>query len=78
MAKDYRAASDLHKAIVELAKKFYITNISNNNSYASLENLLACRLIPLNKNPGLRPIEVGEILRRPLGKVVMMVSKQDV
>ena len=35
-------------------------------------------LILLNKNPGLRPIGVGEVLRRISGKVVMMISKQDV
>ena len=37
---------------------------------ASLEAFLACRLIPLNKNPGLRPIGIGEVLRRIAGKVV--------
>ena len=35
-------------------------------------------MIPFNKNPDLRPIEVGEVLRRISGKVVMMISKQDV
>ena len=35
-------------------------------------------MIPLNKNPDLRPIEVGEVLRRISGEVVMMISKQDV
>ena len=29
-----------------------------------LEAYSACRLIPLNKNPGIRPIGVGEVLRR--------------
>ena len=43
-----------------------------------MEGLVACRLIPLNKNPGLRPIGVGEILRRISWKVAMMISKQDV
>ena len=33
---------------------------------------------PFNKNPGLRPIGIGEELRRISGKVVMMISKQDV
>ena len=55
-----------------------ITNISNNNNCAFLESLAACRLIPLNKNPGLRPIGIGEGLRRISGKVLMMISKQDV
>ena len=43
-----------------------------------LEPLLACRLIPLNKNPGFRPIGIGEILRRIIGKTVARVIKQDV
>ena len=72
------ATSDLRKAILELVKKLCITNISNRNDCASWESLVACRLIPLNKNPGLRPIGVEEVLRRISGKVVMMISKQDV
>ena len=43
-----------------------------------MESLVACRLIPLNRNPGLRPIGVGKVLKRISGKVVMMISKQDV
>ena len=72
------ATSDLRKAIAELVKKLCITNILNNNDCASLEILVACRLISLNKNPGLRSIEVGEVFWRISGKVVMMIGKQDV
>ena len=43
-----------------------------------MEAFLACRLIPLDKNPGLRPIGVGEVLRRIAGKVVIKVVKEDV
>ena len=50
------ATSDLRKANAELVKKLCITNISNSNDCAFLESLVACRLIPLNKSPGLRPI----------------------
>ena len=50
------ATLDLRKAIAELVKKLCITNISNSNDCAFLESLVACRLIPLNKSPGLRPI----------------------
>ena len=39
---------------------------------------MACRQIPLDKKPGLRPIGVGEVLRRIAGKVVMFVVKNDV
>jgi len=45
---------------------------------SSLEAFLACRLLPLDKCPGLRPIGVGEVLRRIAGKVVMSVIKGDV
>ena len=74
----FRAAtSDFRKAIAELFKKLCITNISNSNNCASLESLLAYKLISLNKNLGLRLIGVGEVLRRIPEKVVMMVSKKD-
>ena len=72
------AISNFRKAIAELVKKLYITNIPNNNSCKSLKSLVACKLISLNKNSGLRPIGVGEALRRISGKFVMMISKQDV
>ena len=39
---------------------------------------MASRLIPLNKNPGIRPIGVGEVLRRIIGKVVASIVKDDV
>ena len=46
-------------------------------SPSSLESFVACRLIPLDKKPGLRPIGVGEVLRRIAGKAVMMSFKND-
>ena len=51
---------------------------SNGSPTSSLEAFLACRLLPLDKNPGLRPIGVGEVLRRIAGKVVMSVIKDDI
>ena len=44
----------------------------------SLETFLACRLVPLDKRPGLRPIGVDEVLRRIAGKMVMYIVKKDV
>ena len=44
----------------------------------SLQAFLACRLIPLNKNPGIRPIGVCEVIRRILGKAIMGVVADDV
>ena len=72
------ATSNLRKAIPEHIKKLCITNISNNNNYAYLESLAGCRLILLNKNSVLRPIGVGEVLRRIWVKFEMIINKQDV
>ena len=36
-----------------------------------MEAFIACSLMPVNKNSGLRPISVGELLRCTAGKVAM-------
>ena len=43
-----------------------------------LEALLANRGIALNNNPGLRPVGVGEMVRRIIGKAVMSVTGEQV
>ena len=45
---------------------------------SSLEAYLACRLVPLDKSPGLRPIGVSDVIRRVLGKAFMSVVRDDV
>ena len=44
----------------------------------SIEGLVAYRLIPLDKSPGVRPIGVGEVLRRIIGKAILTVLKSDI
>ena len=44
----------------------------------SIEGLVACRLIPLDKSPGIRPIGVGEVLQRIIGKAILTVLKSDI
>ena len=56
--------SDLRKAVAKFIKKLCAEQTEvNKGNEQSLEAFTACRLIPLNKNPGLRPIGVSEILR---------------
>ncbi len=43
----------------------------------SISSFTACRLIPLNKNPGVRPIGVAEVCRRIIGKSIMKNCKED-
>ena len=40
--------------------------------------LTACRLIPLSKDPGVRPIGVCETLRRIIGKTILQVVGNDI
>jgi hypothetical protein len=43
-----------------------------------LEALLANRGIPLDKCPGLRPVGIGEVQRRIMGKAIMIIVGDDV
>ena len=73
-------STNLCQAIADLAKKLCREEIHSD----SLHEFVACRLIPLDKgpdkegNPGVRPIGIGEILRRLVGKVVVENIKQDI
>ncbi len=43
-----------------------------------MEAYLACRLIPVDKDPGVRPIEVGEVLRRIISKSIVWNFKSEI
>ena len=60
LSRDYGdAGNDLRKAITFLIEKICIEEIED----SSLPPLMASRLVPLNKNAGLRTIGVREVLR---------------
>ena len=44
----------------------------------SIEGLVACRLILLDKSPGIRSIGVGEVFRRIIGKAILTVLRSDI
>ena len=44
----------------------------------SLSSYIACRLIALDKKPGVRPIGVGEVSRRIISKAVLSVIHSDI
>ena len=80
-SKSYGKASvDLCESIANLAKKLCREEIHPD----TLHEFIACRLIPLDKgsdkegNPGVRPIGIGEILRRIVGKVVVRSTREDI
>ena len=73
---------NLRSAIATFARKISTVevevHVKDGRSYSNLEAYTACRLIPLDKNPGVRPIGVGEVLRRIIGKAILSVIKQDI
>ena len=84
------ADSDLYKRILcsknfnssgkELREEIAImtrTLLTTNYHHTILESYVACRLTPLNKNPGVRPIGVGEVLCRIVGKAVSWSLKEE-
>lgn len=67
------------KSICLVIKKTYTKKLPVDKAKVEtpVEAFMACRLIHLVKNPGLQPIEVGEVLQRIAGKVIMKVVKED-
>ena len=80
-SKSYgKASSELCETIADFAKKLCREAIHPD----ILQEFIANRLIPLDKgmdkegNPGVRPIGIGEILRRIIGKVVVSNIRKDI
>jgi hypothetical protein len=70
----HRASDDLCQAIAKLTRRLCSTYVDP----CGISPLIACRLIALDKCPGVRPIGVGETLRRLIGKVVLQIAKEDI
>ncbi|KAL5467222.1 hypothetical protein EMCRGX_G031422 [Ephydatia muelleri] len=69
-----RASTDLCNSLALVARKICTTYVDPQG----LAALTANRLIALDKCPGVRPIGVGEIVRRIISKAVLFVIKSDV
>ena len=64
---------DVRKSIAEMAKR-----LCQERSANYLANFLACRLIPLDKQLGVRPIGTGEVLRWVIRKIVIKSLRKDI
>ena len=65
------SSSDLCKTIAKLAIRISTERLPFLKAYN------ACRLIALDKCPGVRPIGIGEVLRRIIGRSIMKCIKRD-
>ena len=75
MCSSYKGASSrLCEAIAELARLLATRTLPVD----SLVPFLACRLIVSDKNPGVQPIGVGEVLRRIVAKAILQVAAPDI
>ena len=68
------ASNDLCHSLALVARRL-CTQVVN---HSALAPLLACRLIALDKNPGVRPIGICEVSRRIISKAVLYVIKGDI
>ena len=68
------ASNRLCTALADSARVLCTANIEP----SFMEAFTAARLIPLDKSPGVRPIAVGEVFRRIIGRAIMKVIESDV
>ena len=75
MCTAFKKTSDqLCNAIASVAKRICTSYVDPND----IDAYTACRLIAINKNPGVRPIGVGEVLHRIIGKAVLDAIRPDI
>ncbi len=75
LCTSFRAQSiDLCDAMGRLARKLATVYVDP----AALAPLVACRLIALDKCPGVRPIGVGEVLRRIVCRAISITLRLDI
>ena len=68
------ASTDICNALAAVARRLCTVNVHP----SGLAAFVACRLIPLNKNPGVRPIGIGEVPRRIIAKVILRMASDDI
>ena len=70
----HNATDDLCHSVAKLAGKLGSYHVDPHGT----SSLTACRLIALDKHPGVRPIGVGETLRCVISKEILRVTRDDI
>ena len=83
VSKNYgNVGKDLRTAIANMTQTLCTRNIEvlPGTTRSNIEAYTSCRLIPLNKDAdgGIRPIGIGEVLRRIIGKAILGEIKADI
>ncbi|CAB3988779.1 Hypothetical predicted protein, partial [Paramuricea clavata] len=68
------ASNSLCIALADIGRRIATTNVNPEG----LSAFVTCRLIPLDKYPGVRPTGVGEVPRRIIAKAILRVIGSDV
>ena len=69
-----RASNDLCEGLVSFARRLCTSFVDP----GGISGLVAGRLIAPDKNPGVRPIGVGEVVRRIVSRAILSVVKLDI
>ncbi|KAL5500674.1 hypothetical protein EMCRGX_G012268 [Ephydatia muelleri] len=70
----FQSSFDLCAALASVAKRICTTFIDPK----CLSAFVACWLVPLDKCPGVRPIGIGETIRRIIGKAILATIGQNI
>ena len=71
LLRSFKSSTDLCKTIAKLAIRIALSHLTFLLPYNS------CRLIAPDKCPGVRPIGIGEVLRRIIGRTIVKCIKTD-
>ena len=75
MCTSYKSASaNLCKALAAVGRRICTSYIDP----SSLTAFVACCLIPLDKDPGVRPIGIGEVPRRIISNTILWILFTDI
>ena len=75
LCSSFKSSSNaLCSALASVGKRLCTTHINPDH----LSAFVACRLIPLDKCPGVRPIGIWEVHRRIIAKAILVMLKQDI
>ena len=80
VSKNYSyTGKELRESIASMARNLATRTLEiQEDGSTSIEAYLSCRLIPLDKLPGVRPIGIGEVNRRIIGKTVIATVKSQI